>query len=172
MMVFTSRTKSPLLVSRFRNSTNFKTPTERKGMMNMKSLQKLQIAAASALVGLLLSGCNQQAATPITASTNQEPVAQSMPPTPTTDSSATSTNNLPALTTDSSATSTSNPLSPTGISSPTVTDNPPSPASSESANPINNPPSSTTATSPLPDTTMPVSTNDLPTAPPMRVSPQ
>src|ERR1039457_202917 len=119
MMVFTSRTKSPLLVSRFRNSAaaiHRQTPTERKGMMNMKSLQKLQIAAASALVGLLLGGCNQQAATPITASTNQEPVAQSMPPTPTTDSSATSTNNLPALTTDSSATSTNNPLSPTGIS--------------------------------------------------------
>ena len=53
----------------------------------MKFLRKIQIAAASALVGLSLYGCSQQALTTSAPSTNQDttaqPTAQMMSPTPT-----------------------------------------------------------------------------------------
>jgi uncharacterized lipoprotein len=60
----------------------------------MKSLRTMQIAVATAVLGLSLCGCNQQGETPSASPATQEPTAQSTPqmtaPTP--------TNNPPAPT--------------------------------------------------------------------------
>jgi hypothetical protein len=77
----------------------------------MKFLRKIQIAATSALVGLSLYGCSQQASTTSAPSTNQDttaqPTAQMMSPTPTNNqpdpaTAPSPTNNAPDSTTAAS----------------------------------------------------------------------
>jgi len=71
-------------------------------MTKMKSLRKIQIAAASALVCLSLYGCNQNGETTSPPSTNLEATAQPMPQMTPPMTAPTPTNNPPGSTPASS----------------------------------------------------------------------
>jgi hypothetical protein len=84
----------------------------------MKSLRKLQITAASALVGLPLCACNQPVKTTgLPPATTQEPAAQSTTQTTTETTAPTPTNDLSAATSapTPAATTASSPLPETTI---------------------------------------------------------
>jgi hypothetical protein len=132
-------------------------------MTTMKPLRKIQIAAASALVGFSLCGCNQQPETTGLPPATQSQAVQSTPQV----TEPTSTNQLPASTlTPSSlpetmmANPTNNPTAPTPAPSSLPETTPPTSADNPTAPPTP-PPAS------LPETAIQSSTNQLPTAAPI-----